>query len=279
MYAVSSSGKPMPDYLTEGHVLVLRIAEELLSCSLYREIEAPKGGEGAGEAVAGESIDASLSGRLYMLESARDLTLEQFRRRASFQDFSFFGYNPNTADIIPLNFTRYRPLEKFSSTALREGCPIRFLFPDTESTFPDVLIVVVSRYRDGTLPVFCNLEPDVAYDDNNAKNALGDLPLVRMALPRLSLSGPASIPAGGTAKLTLSFEKGPLNLDSLCEFRLRAETGYLPRRLLRLGSGESTDIEVMALGLAEGDAITVTCGLSGAESLAAHTINVQASEV
>lgn len=367
MFAVSTSGKPMPEYLSEDHVLSLHITADTLHYALYRErkesalsgpavqedaqgaaqtdaqenaqtdsrtggqIEgqgaagaATAGSDGAGaeegdvsaslsaaseagsaaaaaaaaetaetgatvpataaapaasSSVAGESIDASLSGRVFELESERTLTLEQFRRRMSFQDFSFFGYNIRSEDIVPLNFTRYRPLEKFSSTALREGCPVRFLFPDTESTFLDALIVVVARYRDGVLRLFCNLEPELRYEDNNAKNALGDLPLVRMFLPRLSFSGPTDIAPGGTQKLTLRFEQGSRNLESLCEFHLRAEEGYLPRRLVRLGSGESAEIEVMALGLAEGDTMTVSCALSGVENLASHTFNVHTSEV
>lgn len=350
MFAVSTSGKPMPEYLSEDHVLSLHITADTLHYALYREqkesalfgpavqedaqeaaqtdaqenaqtdsrtggqIEgqgaagaATAGSDGAGaeegdvsaslsaasdaagaasdaasaasSSVAGESIDASLSGRVFELESERTLTLEQFRRRMSFQDFSFFGYNIRSEDIVPLNFTRYRPLEKFSSTALREGCPVRFLFPDTESTFLDALIVVVARYRDGVLRLFCNLEPELRYEDNNVKNALGDLPLVRMFLPRLSFSGPTDIAPGGTQKLTLRFEQGSRNLESLCEFHLRAEEGYLPRRLVRLGSGESAEIEVMALGLAEGDTMTVSCALSGVENLASHTLNVHSSEV
>ena len=357
MFVVSTSGKPMPEYLSEDHVLSLHITADTLHYALYRErkesalsgpavqedvqgdaqtdsrtggqIEgqgaagaATAGSDGAaaeeGDAsaslsaaseaaaaaetaetgatvpataaataaapaasssVAGESIDASLSGRVFELESERTLTLEQFRRRMSFQDFSFFGYNIRSEDIVPLNFTRYRPLEKFSSTALREGCPVRFLFPDTESTFLDALIVVVARYRDGVLRLFCNLEPELRYEDNNAKNALGDLPLVRMFLPRLSFSGPTDIAPGGTQKLTLRFEQGSRNMESLCEFHLRAEEGYLPRRLVRLGSGESAEIEVMALGLAEGDTMTVSCALSGVENLASHTLNVHSSEV
>lgn len=370
MFVVSTSGKPMPEYLSEDHVLSLHITADTLHYALYRErkesalsgpavqeaaqgaaqtdaqenaqtdsrtggqieglgaagaapdaaseaaaslqsgaqsaaegqgVAAAAGSDGAaaeeGDAsaslsaasdaaapaasssVAGESIDASLSGRVFELESERTLTLEQFRRRMSFQDFSFFGYNIRSEDIVPLNFTRYRPLEKFSSTALREGCPVRFLFPDTESTFLDALIVVVARYRDGVLRLFCNLEPELRYEDNNAKNALGDLPLVRMFLPRLSFSGPTDIAPGGTQKLTLRFEQGSRNLESLCEFHLRAEEGYLPRRLVRLGSGESAEIEVMALGLAEGDTMTVSCALSGVENLASHTLNVHSSEV
>ena len=335
MFVVSTSGKPMPEYLSEDHVLSLHITADTLHYALYRERkesalsgpavqEAVQGdaqtdsrtggqieGQGAAGAatagsdgaaaeegdasaslsaasdaasassssVAGESIDASLSGRVFELESERTLTLEQFRRRMSFQDFSFFGYNIRSEDIVPLNFTRYRPLEKFSSTALREGCPVRFLFPDTESTFLDALIVVVARYRDGVLRLFCNLEPELRYEDNNAKNALGDLPLVRMFLPRLSFSGPTDIAPGGTQKLTLRFEQGSRNLESLCEFHLRAEEGYLPRRLVRLGSGESAEIDVVALGLAEGDTMTVSCALSGVENLASHTLNVHSSEV
>lgn len=364
MFAVSTSGKPMPEYLSEDHVLSLHITADTLHYALYRERkesalsgpddqedaqgdvqEAVQGdaqtdsrtggqieGQGAAGAatagsdgaaaeegdvsaslsaaqdaaataaaaetaetgatvpataaasassssVAGESIDASLSGRVFELESERTLTLEQFRRRMSFQDFSFFGYNIRSEDIVPLNFTRYKPLEKFSSTALREGCPVRFLFPDTESTFLDALIVVVARYRDGVLRLFCNLEPELRYEDNNAKNALGDLPLVRMFLPRLSFSGPTDIAPGGTQKLTLRFEQGSRNLESLCEFHLRAEEGYLPRRLVRLGSGESAEIDVVALGLAEGDTMTVSCALSGVENLASHTLNVHTSEV
>ena len=339
MFVVSTSGKPMPEYLSEDHVLSLHITADTLHYALYRErkesalsgpavqedaqeaaqTDSRTGGqiEGQGAAgaapdaaseaagaaaaaetaetgatvpataaapassssVAGESIDASLSGRVFELESERTLTLEQFRRRMSFQDFSFFGYNIRSEDIVPLNFTRYRPLEKFSSTALREGCPVRFLFPDTESTFLDALIVVVARYRDGVLRLFCNLEPELRYEDNNVKNALGDLPLVRMFLPRLSFSGPTDIAPGGTRKLTLRFEQGSRNLESLCEFHLRAEEGYLPRRLVRLGSGESAEIDVMALGLAEGDTMTVSCALSGVENLASHTFNVHTSEV
>ena len=331
MFVVSTSGKPMPEYLSEDHVLSLHITADTLHYALYRERkesalsgpavqEAVQGdvqtdsrtggqieGQGAAGAatagsdgaaaeegdvsaslsaasassssVAGESIDASLSGRVFELESERTLTLEQFRRRMSFQDFSFFGYNIRSEDIVPLNFTRYRPLEKFSSTALREGCPVRFLFPDTESTFLDALIVVVARYRDGVLRLFCNLEPELRYEDNNAKNALGDLPLVRMFLPRLSFSGPTDIAPGGTQKLTLRFEQGSRNMESLCEFHLRAEEGYLPRRLVRLGSGESAEIDVVALGLAEGDTMTVSCALSGVENLASHTLNVHTSEV
>ena len=360
MFVVSTSGKPMPEYLSEDHVLSLHITADTLHYALYRERkesalsgpavqeavqEAVQGdaqtdsrtggqieGQGAAGAatagsdgaaaeegdvsaslsaaseagsaaaaaetaetgatvpataaapaasssVAGESIDASLSGRVFELESERTLTLEQFRRRMSFQDFSFFGYNIRSEDIVPLNFTRYSPLEKFSSTALREGCPVRFLFPDTESTFLDALIVVVARYRDGVLRLFCNLEPELRYEDNNVKNALGDLPLVRMFLPRLSFSGPTDIAPGGTQKLTLRFEQGSRNMESLCEFHLRAEEGYLPRRLVRLGSGESAEIEVMALGLAEGDTMTVSCALSGVENLASHTLNVHTSEV
>ena len=342
MFVVSTSGKPMPEYLSEDHVLSLHITADTLHYALYRErkesalsgpavqedvqgdaqtdsrtggqIEgqgaagaATAGSDGGGaeggdasaslsaaseaagaasdaasaasSSVAGESIDASLSGRVFELESERTLTLEQFRRRMSFQDFSFFGYNIRSEDIVPLNFTRYKPLEKFSSTALREGCPVRFLFPDTESTFLDALIVVVARYRDGVLRLFCNLEPELRYEDNNAKNALGDLPLVRMFLPRLSFSGPTDIAPGGTQKLTLRFEQGSRNLESLCEFHLRAEEGYLPRRLVRLGSGESAEIDVVALGLAEGDTMTVSCALSGVENLASHTLNVHTSEV
>ena len=368
MFVVSTSGKPMPEYLSEDHVLSLHITADTLHYALYRErkesalsgpavqedaqgdaqtdsrtggqiegqgaagaapdaaseaaaslqsgaqsaaegqgVAAAAGSDGAAaeegdvsaslsaasdaagaasdaasassSSVAGESIDASLSGRVFELESERTLTLEQFRRRMSFQDFSFFGYNIRSEDIVPLNFTRYRPLEKFSSTALREGCPVRFLFPDTESTFLDALIVVVARYRDGVLRLFCNLEPELRYEDNNVKNALGDLPLVRMFLPRLSFSGPTDIAPGGTQKLTLRFEQGSRNLESLCEFHLRAEEGYLPRRLVRLGSGESAEIEVMALGLAEGDTMTVSCALSGVENLASHTFNVHTSEV
>lgn len=359
MFVVSTSGKPMPEYLSEDHVLSLHITADTLHYALYRErkesalsgpavqedvqgdaqTDSRTGGqiEGQGAAgaatagsdgaaaeegdvsaslsaaseagsaaaaapaaetaetgatvpataaapassssVAGESIDASLSGRVFELESERTLTLEQFRRRMSFQDFSFFGYNIRSEDIVPLNFTRYRPLEKFSSTALREGCPVRFLFPDTESTFLDALIVVVARYRDGVLRLFCNLEPELRYEDNNAKNALGDLPLVRMFLPRLSFSGPTDIAPGGTQKLTLRFEQGSRNMESLCEFHLRAEEGYLPRRLVRLGSGESAEIDVVALGLAEGDTMTVSCALSGVENLASHTLNVHSSEV
>ena len=346
MFVVSTSGKPMPEYLSEDHVLSLHITADTLHYALYRErkesalsgpavqedaqgaaqtdaqenaqTDSRTGGqiEGLGAAgaaseagsaaaaaaaaetaetgatapataaapaasssVAGESIDASLSGRVFELESERTLTLEQFRRRMSFQDFSFFGYNIRSEDIVPLNFTRYKPLEKFSSTALREGCPVRFLFPDTESTFLDALIVVVVRYRDGVLRLFCNLEPELRYEDNNAKNALGDLPLVRMFLPRLSFSGPTDIAPGGTQKLTLRFEQGSRNLESLCEFHLRAEEGYLPRRLVRLGSGESAEIDVVALGLAEGDTMTVSCALSGVENLASHTLNVHTSEV
>lgn len=342
MFVVSTSGKPMPEYLSEDHVLSLHITADTLHYALYRErkesalsgpavqedaqeaaqtdaqenaqTDSRTGGqiEGQGAAgaaseaapdaavtaasdtaseagsaaasaasssVAGESIDASLSGRVFELESERTLTLEQFRRRMSFQDFSFFGYNIRSEDIVPLNFTRYRPLEKFSSTALREGCPVRFLFPDTESTFLDALIVVVARYRDGVLRLFCNLEPELRYEDNNVKNALGDLPLVRMFLPRLSFSGPTDIAPGGTQKLTLRFEQGSRNMESLCEFHLRAEEGYLPRRLVRLGSGESAEIDVMALGLAEGDTMTVSCALSGVENLASHTLNVHSSEV
>ena len=347
MFVVSTSGKPMPEYLSEDHVLSLHITADTLHYALYRErkesalsgpavqedaqeaaqtdaqenaqTDSRTGGqiEGQGAAgaatagsdgaaaeegdvsaslsaaseagsaaasassssVAGESIDASLSGRVFELESERTLTLEQFRRRMSFQDFSFFGYNIRSEDIVPLNFTRYKPLEKFSSTALREGCPVRFLFPDTESTFLDALIVVVARYRDGVLRLFCNLEPELRYEDNNVKNALGDLPLVRMFLPRLSFSGPTDIAPGGTQKLTLRFEQGSRNLESLCEFHLRAEEGYLPRRLVRLGSGESAEIDVVALGLAEGDTMTVSCALSGVENLASHTLNVHTSEV
>lgn len=361
MFVVSTSGKPMPEYLSEDHVLSLHITADTLHYALYRErkesalsgpavqeavqrdaqtdsrtggqiegqgaagaapdaaseaaaslqsgaqpaaegqgVAAAAGSDGAGaeegdvsaslsaasdaasassSSVAGESIDASLSGRVFELESERTLTLEQFRRRMSFQDFSFFGYNIRSEDIVPLNFTRYRPLEKFSSTALREGCPVRFLFPDTESTFLDALIVVVARYRDGVLRLFCNLEPELRYEDNNVKNALGDLPLVRMFLPRLSFSGPTDIAPGGTQKLTLRFEQGSRNMESLCEFHLRAEEGYLPRRLVRLGSGESAEIDVMALGLAEGDTMTVSCALSGVENLASHTLNVHTSEV
>ena len=371
MFVVSTSGKPMPEYLSEDHVLSLHITADTLHYALYRErkesalsgpavqedaqgavqedaqtdaqenaqtdsrtggqIEgqwaagaATAGSDGAAaeegdvsaslsaaseagsaaaaaetaetgatvpataaapaapaasSSVAGESIDASLSGRVFELESERTLTLEQFRRRMSFQDFSFFGYNIRSEDIVPLNFTRYRPLEKFSSTALREGCPVRFLFPDTESTFLDALIVVVARYRDGVLRLFCNLEPELRYEDNNVKNALGDLPLVRMFLPRLSFSGPTDIAPGGTQKLTLRFEQGSRNMESLCEFHLRAEEGYLPRRLVRLGSGESAEIDVVALGLAEGDTMTVSCALSGVENLASHTLNVHSSEV
>lgn len=362
MFVVSTSGKPMPEYLSEDHVLSLHITADTLHYALYREqkesalsgpavqedaqgaaqtdaqenaqTDSRTGGqiEGQGAAgaaaeegdvsaslsaaseagsaaaaaaaaetaetgatvpataataaapaasssVAGESIDASLFGRVFELESERTLTLEQFRRRMSFQDFSFFGYNVRSEDIVPLNFTRYKPLEKFSSTALREGCPIRFLFPDTESTFLDALIVVVARYRDGVLRLFCNLEPELRYEDNNVKNALGDLPLVRMFLPRLSFSGPTDIAPGGTRKLTLRFEQGSRNLESLCEFHLRAEEGYLPRRLVRLGSGESAEIDVVALGLAEGDTMTVSCALSGVENLASHTLNVHTSEV
>ena len=369
MFVVSTSGKPMPEYLREDHVLSLHITADTLHYALYRErkesalsgpavqeavqrdaqtdsrtggqiegqgaagaapdaaseaaaslqsgaqpaaegqgVAAAAGSDGAAaeegdvsaslsaaseagsaaataaapaasSSVAGESIDASLSGRVFELESERTLTLEQFRRRMSFQDFSFFGYNIRSEDIVPLNFTRYRPLEKFSSTALREGCPVRFLFPDTESTFLDALIVVVARYRDGVLRLFCNLEPELRYEDNNAKNALGDLPLVRMFLPRLSFSGPTDIAPGGTQKLTLRFEQGSRNMESLCEFHLRAEEGYLPRRLVRLGSGESAEIDVVALGLAEGDTMTVSCALSGVENLASHTLNVHTSEV
>lgn len=350
MFVVSTSGKPMPEYLSEDHVLSLHITADTLHYALYREqkesalsgpaaqgaaqtdaqegqgvaaaaagsdgaaaeegdasaslsaaseagsaaaaaaaaetaetaetgVTVPATAPAASSSVAGESIDASLSGRVFELESERTLTLEQFRKRMSFQDFSFFGYNIRSEDIVPLNFTRYRPLEKFSSTALREGCPVRFLFPDTESTFLDALIVVVARYRDGVLRLFCNLEPELRYEDNNVKNALGDLPLVRMFLPRLSFSGPTDIAPGGTQKLTLRFEQGSRNLESLCEFHLRAEEGYLPRRLVRLGNGESAEIEVMALGLAEGDTMTVSCALSGVENLASHTFNVHTSEV
>lgn len=278
MFAISTSGKPMPKYLSEKHVLALNITPDILCYMLYREVDNDERHQNV-SVVSGNLIDSSLSGHSYVLQAKRDISLAQFRTRPSFSDFSFFGYNIEREDLVALNFNRYLPLEKFSSNALRVGCPVRFLFPDTESTFMDALIVVTNRYKDGMFPVFCNLPADITYDDNNKKNSRGDLPLVKEYLPSLVFFGPTSITAGGSARITLSFVKGSVGLDSVCDFHLRAETGYLPRRLVRLGSGDSIDIDVMALGLAGGDSITITCGLPSIDDLASHTLAVHDMEI
>lgn len=240
--------------------------QEILVRLLHEETE----GNGS---IAGADIDPSLEGKSFSLIFYRSFALERFRERASFRDFSLFGLNMSNGVVYSFDYSRYMPLDKFGGRAVDNSCPIRIVFPDTESTLGEALIIVVTEFADRRVPAYCNVKPDAVYT-NETKADRGDLFLLKSMLPGVRLEGPDTMSADSRAELVLNFESDARGLDSLCDFILETENGYLPKRKIRAGVGDAVSFPIHSTGLSVGDVMNIRCGFVPFDQLATHRITI-----
>jgi hypothetical protein len=97
----------------------------------------------------------------------------------------------------------------------------------------------------------------------------------RRSEPRIAVSGPETIPAGGEAELTCRLvDAGGRPIAGIdTEFFLEATGGHLPLRRVPAPEGEAT-ARVMALGNRPGEALRVKVGFRHVSGLAEHAFAV-----
>lgn len=269
MLVYSATGKSSETcYSNDTGYASIHLEDASLTVELFRD--ADSGAEGATD---GATVDSSLAGKALMRSACHVFSLQDMRKRAAFRDFSLFGLNMYTGAVVPFSSSKYAPLDKFGALAVKEGCPVRIIFPDTESTLREAVIIVITEFGNRRIPTFCNVPPDGVYS-NADKADKGNLFLLKRALPAVRLSGPASMPADSRAELVLNFESDARGVDSLCDFVLDTESGYLPKRKIRAGVGDAVSFPVHSTGLSAGDVMEITCGFVQFDRLATHNITI-----
>lgn len=107
-----------------------------------------------------------------------------------------------------------------------------------------------------------------------------NVPIIKAASPNevkrprieLSLDGPQTIPAGGTAELILSAASDGEPLERPMTFYLTKTNGYLPLKQVIIT--EQGTVKVVALGLDPGDKMVVKAGYNFWSAVASKTLEV-----
>ena len=245
-------------------VMTMNVTEGEIALAAYRL--------DAGGDVAGESIDASLSGRRLAAEGSSTYLLDDLRSHVRFSDMCCFGLSPifkNSPHWVDIN--RDTRSGKAYPALLDAGYPVKILFPDTESTFLDCIIAAPRSFAGEPFTVISNL-PDTL----NAEEGVSE---IRSGVPAVTFSGPSQVAAEGSASLELSVGPGELGLDSLYDITLQSDAGYLPKRRFRQATGDgAASVKVCASGMDAGDEIVLTARMDGYGPVATWKLTVTERE-
>ena len=225
--------------------------------------------------ITGEHLDAALSGKHFTKFEESTYTLDDLRSHVRFSDMSCFGLSP-VFKHYPywVDINRETRSSKAFPELLNQGCPVKIVFPDTESTFLDCIISVPRSFADEPFTVLSNL-PDTQFISEEEEVRGGE---ISSGLPHLTLSGPTEVKADTGVVLSLVVAESDLALESLYDITLDSDGGYIPKRRIRLFTGDSAEVKVQAQGLDAGDVITVTASMNGYGPVASWKLNVTAGQ-
>lgn len=200
--------------------------------------------------------------------------LSLFQTHPQFKDASVFGLPHKEGTII---YASVDPGKQtctgFYGFLQSHECYTSVVFPDTESTFDDVILTVPVIGSDTIISHNgVNISVKSVHYANLDKHKL---PIMRYIFPEMSLSGPSTIAPDEWVTLELSVGEGPLQLGSLFGVNVSSDNGYIPKRYMVVEEGSSVSIKVSALGLDSGDTITVYAGFSQYDKLCSHRITIQ----
>lgn len=200
--------------------------------------------------------------------------LSLFQTHPQFKDASVFGLPHNEGTIIYASVDPGKQtFTGFYGFLQSNNYYVSVIFPDTESTFDDIIL---------TVPV---IDPDTIISHNGVNISVKSvhyanldkhkLPIMQYIFPEMSLSGPSTVAPNEWVSLELSVGEGPLQLGSLFSVNVSSDNGYVPKRYMTVEEGSSVSIKVSSLGLDSGDTITVYAGFSQYDKLCNHRITIQ----
>lgn len=187
-------------------------------------------------------------------------TLDQFRTHPQFKDLSTFGIGGVRHDIMYANIDPGKQMfPSFGDYHMIQGYPFSLIFPDTESTFADAVILI---------PEFKNKEMEIHHDgvDMGRLTFKGrilsskKLPIMGLMFPTIEISGPEEAVAGSVVDFTVKLSDSPLGYDSTYNVSVACNNGYLPLRSFHLYAGEEKSLKLNTVGLEAGDSVRVKAG-------------------
>ena len=200
--------------------------------------------------------------------------LSLFQSHPQFKDASAFGI-PHKKDVVI--YASVDPGKQtytgFYGYLQDKGYYTAVIFPDTESTFDDVIVTV--PYVDSNTIVLHNgteLSVNVVPYTKLDKHCL---PIMHYIFPKVTLNGPSTMSVDDQVTLELTVGEGPLQLGSLFSVLVSSDNGYTPKRYMVMEEGSSTHIKVRSDGLDPGDTITVYAGLPQYHKMCNHRITIQ----
>lgn len=245
-------------------VVVMNVTEGEITFAAY-------GREEDGE-VAGESLSPSLSGVRLTKKGSSSYLLDDLRGHVRFSDMCCFGLSPHVQEFpFWVDINRDTRSGKAYPALLNRGCPVKIVFPDTESTFLDCIVCVPRTFAGEPFTVISNL-PDTLDCENGVSE-------IRSGMPVVTFSGPSQVAAESSVSLELAVGTGDLGLDSLYDITLQSDAGYLPKRRFRLSTGgEAARVKVRAFGMEAGDEIVLTARMDGYGPVATWKLTVTEQE-
>ena len=259
-----------------GHNLVfLSFCDDKITIRSYEKI--PKELQEAARHHYGESMVwhsvAELTGDPSRTEIAHELPtikykLDQFRTHPQFKDLSTFGIGGDRQDFMYANIDPGKQtFPSFGDFQMVEGYPFSLIFPDTESSFADAVLLI---------PDFTNGEMEIHHDGMDMGKlkiphrmlSSKKLPVMALTFPTLTLTGPVEAEAGSIVELDVSMTDSQLEYGSIYRVTATCDNGFLPLRVFQLGADEIRTLKLDTSGLMAGDVVRVKAGIDADASLA-----------
>lgn len=257
-----------------GHNLViLSFTETTIKIETYQIVEKEEEdvfvvGEDEGIVYVSSLInDKSRKEKARVLESFT-YTLDQFRTHPQFKDLSTFGIGGTRRDIMYANIDPGKQIfPSFGDYHMIQGYPFSLIFPDTESTFADA-VMLIPEFRNGEMEIHHNGVNMGRITFEGRILSSKELPIMRLIFPTIGISGPEEIKAGSVGEFTVSLSDSPLGYESIYHISVDCDNGFLPLRSFQLGAGDSRVMKINTTGLEKGDTVRVKAGIDAEASIA-----------
>ena len=219
------------------------------------------------ERVADILGDSSRADYAYALRPL-EYTLDQFREHPQFKDLSAFGIGGARGSVCYANIDPGKQVHtSFGDLHMVNGYPFTLIFPDTESTFDDA-VILLPNFLDGSMELHHNGDVQGEIYFTPGSHPWNRPPVMDMTFPGMTLSGPEEVEAGGEVTMTLHCTDSPLGLGSMYRVHLACDNGFLPRRTFSMDADSTVTFTLSTAGLEAGDMVSVSAGVDACKSLA-----------
>ena len=213
--------------------------------------------------INGEDVNPELVGKKLNKVSGSIYTLDVFRNHIRFSDMSFFGVFSSYVAPCWIDINRDTRSNWAVPAFLDRGCDMGILFPDTECTLQEC--VIIAPYpKENELYVVSNLE---------VMNADG-IKELDDSIPVVTINGSDNIEKNSISEYSITTAPNKIGLFSLLDYRVSLDNGISFRRKFRVYTGESRTFKVDTTNLESNDIITLKILIDGYGTVATKRITV-----